>query len=169
MDWDEQQAEPERPSKSQKKREAHALQELGEQLVEMKESQLALVPMPEQLRDAVLEARAIHKHGGRKRQLQYIGKLMRELDAEPIRQALDDIEGNSARETALHHATERWRDRLLDEGDDALTVLLSEHPAADRQQLRQLVRRATAERKAGRPPRTTRELYRVLKTLLEQG
>lgn len=156
----------ERPSKSQRKRDSHALQALGEQLVELPAARFESLELPEQLEAAVREARAIRQRGGRKRQLQYIGRLMRELDAEPIRAQLAALEGRDQRSIALHHAAERWRARLVAEGDEALGALLEEHPQADRQQLRQLVRGARAEHAAGKPPRSYRELFRALRALL---
>ncbi|HEY9147482.1 MAG TPA: ribosome biogenesis factor YjgA, partial [Gammaproteobacteria bacterium] len=98
-------------SKSQLKRESHALQELGEALVELPASKLAQIPMPEELADAVALARKITARGGRKRQLQYIGKVMRQIDPEPIERAMEGLKADSARETARLHKLEQWRER----------------------------------------------------------
>ena len=117
---------PESPSKSQKKRDALALQALGERLVELPPHQLAQLVLPQPLRDAVETARAISARGGRKRQLQYIGKLMRETDPEPIRAALARIDGTDQAASALLHRAERWRTRLLDEGEAALEAFARE-------------------------------------------
>jgi ribosome-associated protein len=154
-------------SKSQLKRESHALQELGEELVELPAAKLEKIPLPEELAEAVALARRIKARGGRKRQLQYIGKLMRKLDEEPIRLAMSQLKSESARETAQLHQLEQWRDRLVAEGDAALAELLEQQPQADRQHLRQLVRNAQREIKQNKPPKSARELFRYLRTLLE--
>lgn len=141
----------------------HALQALGERLVELPATQLDALDLPPALHDAVAQARGIRARGGRKRQLQYIGKLMRDVDADPIRQALARIDGDALVERAQLHRCEAWRDRLLDQGDTALADLFEQHPDADRQHLRRLVRDARAERDAGKSPRLQRELFRTLK------
>lgn len=155
-------------SKSQLKRESHALQALGEELVELPAVKLEKIPLPDELADAITLARRIKQRGGRKRQLQYIGKLMRKIDAEPIEQAMDKLKGEAAQETARLHKLEQWRDRLLDEGDDALAELLQEWPAADRQHLRQLMRNAQREKKQNKPPKSARELFRYLRELMSE-
>ncbi len=159
------------PSKSQRKRESHALQDLGEELVNLGKDSLARVPMPENLERAVRDCRKITAHEGRRRQLQYVGKQMRTLDeteVAAIQQALDIINGVSKAETAKLHALERWRDRLLAK-DEALTELLAQHPDADAQQLRTLIRNARREQAAQKPPKAYRELFQVLKDLLGTG
>lgn len=154
------------PSKSQLKRDAHGLQDLGAVLVELSAQQLAEIPLSEEVLAAVKETRGITAHGARKRQLKYLGKLLRLEDDAPIREALERIQGRHALTVAHHHQCERWRDRLIAEGDAALTALLEEFPHADRQQLRQLMRAAQAEHAAGRPPKTSRELFRFLRELI---
>lgn len=154
-------------SKSQLKRESHELQALGEKLVELPASKLAKIPLPEELADAIALAQRIKQRGGRKRQLQYIGKLMRKIDAEPIQQAMDTLILDSARETAHLHQLEQWRDRLVIEGDAALGELLEEYPQAERQHLRQLVRNAQRESKQNKPPKSAREIFRYLRELME--
>ncbi len=153
-------------SKSQRKRDSHALQAMGERLVRLSAHQLTQVPLPEELLRAVAEARRIKAHGGRRRQLQYIGKLMRHMDPEPIRAALEAIDNTSHAAVAEMHRLEHWRERLLAEGDSALGELADQHPALDRQLLRNLVRRAMAEREAAKPPKAYREIFRYLKELL---
>lgn len=153
-------------SKSQLKRESHALQALGEELVELPDAKLAKIPMPEELADAVALARRIKQRGGRKRQLQYIGKLMRKIDPEPIEQAMAGLKNEAAKETAKLHRLEQWRDRLIEEGDTSLAPLLDEYPHADRQHLRQLVRNAQREKKQNKPPKSARELFRYLRELI---
>lgn len=155
-------------SKSQLKRESNALQALGEELVDLPAAKLERIPLPQELAEAVALAQRIKARGGRKRQLQYIGKLMRRLDEAPIRQAMDQLKGESARKTAHLHKVERWRERLLDEGDSALAELLEEYPTADRQHLRQLMRNAQREKKQNKPPKSARELFRSLRDLMAE-
>src|SRR3954469_16277294 len=135
---------PEKPSKSQRKRDMHELQALGARLVELNSSQLASVEMPEDLRDAVREAMRTKSHEGRRRQIQYIGRLMREVDAAPIRERLAAWDGTSRAHVAREHEIERWRDRLI-EDEAAITELASLHPGIDVQHLRTLARNARAE------------------------
>jgi ribosome-associated protein len=158
--------DPQTPvSKSQRKRDAKALQELGEALVDLSAEQLQRIELPASVREAVTLAQGIRQHGGRKRQIQYIGKLLRSLDAEPIRAALETLEGRSREAAARHHRLERWRDRLLEEGDGAVAELMEVMPSADSQHLRQLVRNARREAAAGQPPRAARSLFRYLRDL----
>lgn len=156
----------ERPSKSALKRESHALKDMGERLTQLRAEQLARMPLPENVREAVEEARRIRQPGARKRQLQYLGKLMRTLDPEPIREALAELDMSSARSAARHHLAEQWRERLIEEGDAALSDLLAKYPDADRQQLRQLARNAAKEHRENRPPQSARALFRYLRELL---
>jgi len=149
------------PSKSQRKRQMHELQDLGAELVELNDQQLATVDLPENLLDAVMAARRMTKFEARRRQLQYIGKLMRGIDPEPIRSRLDAYKAVSSAHTARLHALERWRLRLL-EDDEALTELLREHPHADAARLRALVRNTLREREAGQPPKSFRALFQLL-------
>jgi ribosome-associated protein len=156
----------ERPSKTRRKKDMHALQALGETLVELSSAQLAEVEMPEDLRDAVLEARRITGHEGRRRQMQYIGRLMRDIDPAPIRARIDAWRGQSREATAQMHAIERWRERLI-ENDAALTEFANEHPGADLQALRTLIRETRRERAAERPPRHFRDLFRLLRDAMQ--
>lgn len=152
-------------SKSQLKRESHALQAMGEELVELPAAKLAKIPMPDALAEAVALARKIKARGGRKRQLQYIGKVMRSIDAEPIAQALDALKNAAGKEAAKFHRLEQWRDRLVAEGDTALGELLNEFPTAERQHLRQLIRNAQREAANNKPPKAAREIFRYLRDL----
>lgn len=142
----------------------HELQALGAELVRLSEAQLESIELPEELREALLEAKRISSHEAKRRQMQYIGRLMRGLDPSPIRACLGEIEGNSAQATARHRRVESWRERLLGE-DEALTQFAAEHPGADLQALRTLIRNARKEAGAGKPPRAYRELFRVLKAI----
>jgi ribosome-associated protein len=158
---------PGRPSKSRLKREMDALQSLGEQLVAVKPDRLAKIDMPDKLRDALRDAqRFINKHEAKRRQLQYVGKLMRDVDPAPLQAALDEINGVSAAANARQHALERLRARLL-EDEAVLGEIATEHPGADLQHLRQLRRNALKEAAASKPPRAFRELFRVLRALKE--
>ncbi|MBI3140348.1 MAG: DUF615 domain-containing protein [Rhodocyclales bacterium] len=154
------------PSKSQLKRDMHALQELGAALVALSAERLARIELPEDLRGAVHEAQRLTRHEARRRQLQYIGRLMREVDPAPIREALAVLNGQSALETARQHRLERLRERLL-EDEAALTEIGSAFPGADLQRLRALRRNALKERNENRPPKSYRELFRALRELGE--
>jgi ribosome-associated protein len=154
-------------SKTQRKKAVHELQDLGEELVALSEERLAAVELPERLRDAVVEARRITAHEARRRQMQYIGKLMRKVDAEPIRAALEAWHAQSSGRTATHKRIESWRERLL-AGDIGLPELLREYPQADTRQLTALIRGALRERETGQPPRSYRALYQALRALLEE-
>jgi len=157
------------PSRSQQRRDALAIFALAERLVALSDAQLDAVPMPDELRDLVRESRRITSHIARKRQLQFLAKAMRNDDdeaIEAIRTALEKDREQSRRETAGLQRVEAWRERLLEEGDDALTQLLDAYPGAERQALRQLIRNAKIEREKQRPPHAFRELFRELKTLM---
>jgi ribosome-associated protein len=153
------------PSKSRRKADAHALQTLGAELVALNKNQLAQVDMPESLRDAVEAAQRIHAHEGRRRQLQYIGKLMRNVDPEPIRVKIEGWKTLSVEETARLHLIERWRDRLLDD-PLALQAFVGEYPLADLQQLRTLIRNTQREREQHKPPKSYRALFQLLRDII---
>ena len=164
--YDEDEALYAGPSKTQRKKAMTALQDLGRQLVELNKDQLARVPLPEDLLDAVRDWQRFNKHEARRRQLQYIGRLMRHIDAEPIQAALDDINGVSAVEVARQHRIERQRERLME--DEAVLFEIAEaHPGADLQRLRVLRRNAAKEHAANKPPRAYREIFRVLREIDE--
>jgi ribosome-associated protein len=151
-------------SKTQRKKEMHELQSLGVELVELAESLIAELDLPDALRAAVLEAKRIKSHEAKRRQLQYIGRLMRDVDPAPIRAQVDALVGHSAQEAARHRRIEALRGKLLAD-DGALTAYVAEHAGADAQTLRTLIRNARREQKEGRPPRAFRELFRLLKSL----
>lgn len=156
---------PEAPSRSQSKRNAEALQQLGEELVALSEQQLAALSLPEKLRDAVAQARRISSHGALKRQRQYIGRLMRDLDPEPIRARLEELRGADRVSRARFQETERWRQRLLADGAPAVVEFLARFPQADRQHLQDLLREAAHEAGQNQPPRHARELFRYIQSL----
>lgn len=155
-------------SKSQCKRDAEALRNLGQELTQLTGEQLRRLPLPEDLLQAVLLAQSIKQHGGRKRQLQYIGKLLRNVDAKPIQHALSVMTRPSIEATAQLHALERWRDRLIAEGDDAIPDILHQFPNADRQRLRQMIRGARSDARTEQAPRAARALFQYLKQLQAQ-
>ena len=156
-----------RPSKSQLKREMTALQELGEELVAQSKDRVKRVPMPEDVREVILECQKIKDHEGRRRQMQFVGKKMRTLEDDEIaaiKKVLDSWKGASKAETAAMHALERRREKLLAD-DKALTELKERHPEVDVQQLRALIRNARKEQAENKPPKAYREIFQILKQL----
>jgi ribosome-associated protein len=160
------------PSRSRRRRDALDVLALAQRLVALDAGTLAKLPIPEHLHPHIADTRRITSHIAHKRQLAFLAKQMRREDdaaLDAIRDALD-AGGEAARQdTALLHRAENWRDRLLDEGDAALTELLAGHPHTDRQRLRQLVRNAVDERAKNKPPHSYRELFRELRELLVQA
>lgn len=144
-----------------------ALQALGEQLVELAQNQIDKVEMPQDLREAVLFARTLKRGEARRRQLQYIGALMREIDPEPIRSALDEIGRGQSLDAGRFRKLEQWRDGLVDGNDELLEEILTEFGHADRQRLRRLVLSARKEREANKSPKSFRALFRYLRELSE--
>ncbi len=153
------------PSKSQLKRDALALQALGSELLELPESDWVALGLPQALITALQEGKRIRAHGARRRQLQYIGKLMRDIDAAPVREHFRQLRLNSREQARAHQELEQWRDRLIEHGDEALETFLELHAGADRQRLRQLVRTARKERDRDQPPAASRALFRYLREL----
>ena len=159
--------EYERPSKSELKRQVNELQKLGEQLVDEPRDRVKRVPMPDDVKDAILECQTITNHEGRRRALQFVGKKMRTLDEEEvavIQRTIEGWKGASKAETAALHALERRREKLLAD-DKALTQLLEEHPQLDVQQLRTLIRNARKEQAENKPPKAYREIFQILTDL----
>ena len=157
-----------RPSKSARKREAAAAQDLGTRLIELKESDLAALELPEKLFDAIMLAKRITARGGLSRQRQYIGKLMRDVDTAPIEAALGAKSRASAIDAEKHKRIEAWRTRLLGEGPAALEELLKWCPDADRKSLQALINKATGTRvDSGSREAASRELFRALRSLFE--
>ncbi|MGA7749724.1 MAG: ribosome biogenesis factor YjgA [Gallionella sp.] len=155
------------PSKTRIKKQMHELRDLGKELTELSKDQLAQLDIPESLRDAIREMKNINKFGAQRRQIQYIGKLMREVDPAPILAKLDAWKGKSQHHIAYVHQLERWRDRLM-ESDSALTELLAAHPDADAQRLRTLIRNVQKEMEAGKPPKNYREIFQVLREIIPE-
>jgi len=154
--------EAEFDSRTKKKLHVEALQKLGAALIDLPETQLDALALPAALLAAVREARRITSHEARRRQVQYIGKIMRSIDPEPVRAGLAAIAGRSAATRAQHRNLERWRDRLIAD-DAALTAFADEHVSADLQGLRTLIRNARREISENRPPRAQRALFRMLR------
>jgi ribosome-associated protein len=161
----------ERPSKTARKRQSDDLQQLGEALIELSEGELDALPLPEPLRDAVDLARRITAHGGLYRQKQYIGKLMRKIDAEPIREALEAKRTRERVEATRFHRIEQWRERLLSEGIEAVAALAAELPHIDSKSIGKLVERARKEQQQSSQKVTPagRELFRVLRDALSNA
>ncbi|MDD2884259.1 MAG: ribosome biogenesis factor YjgA [Dechloromonas sp.] len=156
------------PSKTKRKEAMHELRDLGAELVELSVGQLKRIDLPENLLTAVRDCQKITAHGARRRQMQYIGKLMRGVEEEPIRAGLALLRGESAAETARLHRLERFRTRLL-EDEAVLTEIGDTWPGIDLQHLRQLRRNALKEREGNKPPKNYRAIYQVLKELDDQG
>ena len=154
------------PSRSQKKRDVEALQDLGALLVELPPAQFKRMELPDELRAAVAACRKITQNGALRRQKQFIGKLMRGIDPAPIQFQLDAFNGVNAAETARLHQAERWRDKLL-AGSDALTAFVNAYPAADATRLRQLIRATQDETAKGKPPKAFRELFKAVREVIQ--
>jgi ribosome-associated protein len=157
-----------RPSKSARKREAAAAQDLGTRLIALKEADLVALQLPEKLFDAIMLAKRITARGGLARQRQYIGKLMRDIDLAPVEAALDAKSRGAAIDAEKHKKLEAWRARLLGEGPAALDDLVKWCPGADRKSLQALVQKATGARvDSGSREAASRELFRTLRTLFD--
>lgn len=153
-------------SKTRRKKEMHDLQDLGMQLARLSGDTLKKIELPEELREAIAMYKKINSNGALKRQTQYIGRLMRDLDPEPIREFLDKLQGSHAAYNAFLQRVEQMRETLL-ENDDALTAFLRDYPAAEAGQLRTLIRNTRKEREQAKPPKHFRALYRYLKEAME--
>lgn len=152
-------------SKTKRKQQMHELQDLGAELVELSKDALTKTPMSDDLRAAVREYQRLNAHEARRRQLQYIGKIMRNEDTAPIREKLDQLKGTSSVATAQLHLIERWRNEMVAD-DAAFTRFIGEHRHADAQALRTLVRNARKEAEQSKPPKAFRELFQFIKTVL---
>lgn len=154
------------PSKTKRKHAMQALQDLGVELVALDPRRLAALDLPDALVEAIRSARTITRHEARRRQLQYIGRLMRDIDAEPLRATLAGWAQGPQRERALFALFERWRDRILHE-QDGVQAFVDAYPGASRNDLVRLVAEARDERARGAPPRKSRALFRELKRVIE--
>ena len=155
-------------SKSQAKRDVEALQKLGEKLVLLSSNVLEKFTLDERLKDEILFAQSIRSHSARRRQLQLIGKLMRHADYNSIQQQYDRYQNQLGETNARFHTLEHWRDRILAEGDPAINELLTEQPALDRSRLRQLLRNARKEAENNKPPKSSRQLFKYLKEIMDE-
>ena len=156
----------EEKSKSQKKREAEALQKLGVALSKLSQQQLDDIPMPDKLRQAINELGKIKSNSAMRRQAQYIGRLMRETELEPIQHAFDEIQQGTAKANAKFHLVERWRDKLLNEGNPALTEFLNLYPGQDVQALRHVIQQAIKERNSDKNLGSSKSLFRLIKSIV---
>lgn len=157
---------PEREeSKTQRKKQMLALQHIGEILVKLPAVQLAKVPMDERLADAIHHARTLKTHEAVRRQMQFIGRIMRDTDIAPLEAALDKIQVKDQTSKSQFHQLERWRDKLIAQGDAVLPDFLLKYPQADTQQLRQFIRNAQHDEKVGKNSGASTALFRYLKTL----
>lgn len=158
---------PDEISRTTIKNEMTALQKIGETLVAMPQSQLDIIPLPDDLLQAILVARQLTSREAKRRQLQLIGKLMRNVEVAPIEVAIKNVTTVKKKMTAQFHAAEEWRERLIQEGDTAIEVFLGSHPDADRQQLRQLTRQAQQNRKSGKNTGAEKTLFRYLSDFIK--
>ena len=153
-------------SKSEIKRQMTALQKLGEELIALPKGKLDKLDLPETLRDAIDAAKRITAHGGLSRQKQYIGRLMRIIDAQPIAEQLEKWRNHHSDENAVFHQMEHWRTRLI-EDDAAITLFIADHPNADVQQLRNLIRNARKEASQQQAPKSSRALFKLIRSIIE--
>ncbi len=158
----------EEKSRTRLKEEMKSLQLLGETIVKLPVDRINKIVMPDVLREAVLLAKTLTKHEARRRQMQYIGTLMRKIDAEPIRRFVDDINRGSKEESREFHKFEKLRDDLMNGRESAMEQVLEIYPGVDRQQLRQLVRNAVKEKEKEQPPKASRALFRYLRELTSE-
>jgi ribosome-associated protein len=156
-----------RPNKTQIKKEMATLFALGEELSALSAAQIKSLELPEIIDKAVIEVSKMPHTGARKRLLKYIAGHLHKIDVDPILEKVARIKNTSAHAVREHHLAEHWRDKLIAEGNEALTEFLDEYPHADRQQLRQLMRNAQKEAELAKPPKSSRLLYQYLKSLMQ--
>ena len=153
-------------SKSQKKRDAEALRKMGVKLIDLNLTKLDALPLPPNLRQAIIDAKSIKSHGAIRRQAQLIGKLMRAADSEAILKAYDAILAEDNAQTAVFHEVEQWRDKLIHGGKEALTAFIAQYPQDDIQQLRQLVKKAMDEQGSDKHTGAAKALFRYVRACL---
>lgn len=163
--WDD---EYDGPSRSQKKRDATALQRMGEELVNLGPDMIKKAGIPPKLRDALLESFNITKHEARRRHFQYVGKLMREVNTDRVEELLENYREGRDANSATFQEIESWRDRLLEGDNDLLQELVEMLPKMDVQHVRQLIRNAIKEKETNKPPKNSRTLFRLLRELREE-
>lgn len=151
------------PSKSQLKREMHALQDLGKELTELSQSQLLSLELPEEVLSAVQEMHRIRQREARRRHMQFIGKVMRKVDAEQIAKQLESLRAKHSLNVQMQHQVESWRDQLIEGEQNTLQQFISDYPEVDIQHLRQLIRMAQKEKSQNKAPAHARKLFRYLR------
>ena len=154
-------------SKSQRRRDALETKSLASELIKLNAARLGRVPLDDSVRSAIMEARQIRSNVARKRQLQYVAKLLRRIDPEPIIQTLEGFDGEARQLTGRQHRSEAWRDFLLESGDQAVGVLMQQRDDVDTQVIRQLIRNAQKETARGKPPASARAIFRLLREMDE--
>ncbi|MGM9455261.1 ribosome biogenesis factor YjgA [Legionella bozemanae] len=154
-------------SKSQKKRDADFLQKMGVKLIDLSLSKLELLPLPENLYKAIIDAKSIKSHGAKRRQSQLIGKLMRAADHEEILAAYERLLEEDKAVTASFHEVEHWRDRLLNEGKEALTAFIEVYQPEEVQHLRQLIKKAVDDQQKEKNTGAAKALFRYLRSSIE--
>ncbi|MCU1715638.1 ribosome biogenesis factor YjgA [Pseudomonas sp. 5P_3.1_Bac2] len=154
-------------SKTQVKRELHALQELGQRLTTVKPDLLNKMPLTDELRRALAEAPKHTANSAKKRHVQFIGRLMRDQDVEAILNVLDQVDASTRQYNERFHNLERWRDRLINGNDETLEAFVSDYPETDRQHLRQLIRHAQHELAHNKPPAASRKVFKYIRELDE--
>jgi len=155
-------------SKSQRKRDAHELLDLGKKLISMPDSRLKRMPLDDDLREEVEFARSIRSNGARKRQMMTVGKMLRLRDNEELIDAVNDVAKKNRKENARFHHVEAWRDKLIEGDNEVLSALLEQYSSINAQTLRQLIRNASKEAKLGKPPTTSRKLFKLLREADQQ-
>ncbi len=160
-------------SKTQRKAEADQLQQIGKSLVALPDDRVKQLNLPEALYEAIVEAKRISSNGAIRRQMQYIGRLMRDIDSTPIVEQLAKWEGKNQEENARFHALERWRERLISEAatssNDVLQAFVTQYPNDEIQRLRHLIRNAYQEQSSNKPPKSSRELFKLLREITENA
>ncbi len=160
--------EAEYKSRTQIKKEVKALQKLGERLLDFSPEQIENMDIPEELKEAITFSKTIRAREARRRQIKYIGGLMRKIDPEQIQQFLDQKDQQSQAAKHVFHQLEQWRDTLIAGDNNLLEELCARFPAAERQHLRQLIRNARKEQEQEKAPKSARALFRYLRTLVEE-
>lgn len=150
-------------SKTQRKQEMHALQALGEKIIALSHAERARLPLSDEMLAAVEETTRIRSHEGRRRHMQYVGKVMRREDLTAIHAAFEAVEQKKLRRDHALQRLEKWRERLIDSDNEALEAFIAEYPNTDRQALRQLIRNAQRERSHNKPPTSARKLFRLIR------
>lgn len=160
---------PDPSSRTQLKREMEALQKIGKELIALPENEISSIALPEELRKAILLAHTLKPNEAKRRHLQYIGKLMRTVEVEPIQAAIVKIKYRHSDFSTQFHKVEKWRDRFIAEGDDALQEFILAHPKADRQELRQLIRNAQKDQTNEKNTGGAKTLFRAIQKIMQQA